>query len=216
MFSREGEYKRATPVADEFSILKIGMFPSGTLLAFGYDRKDHGPRLVMLKEDGTLLKSLEIPKSDAPASMVSDSNAPHPHSIAMSQMVSSDHTIIIYQTEGDYPLLEISEGGNVRAVRPLLPNGEQTESLIPADKNIYMVARSDRQKGNSDAIIYEVSPSDGALIRSFKLGDGPKTPDSVACINDGKFLSIDYGNGKVVPLIGTAEPATGVKGEEAR
>jgi hypothetical protein len=29
----------------------------------------------------------------------------------------------------------------------------------------------------------------------------------VACIHDGKFFSLDYGDGKITPLVGTAEPS---------
>jgi hypothetical protein len=167
IFNREGEYKRAIPITDDFEIRKLGMFPSGTFLAFGYDEKNKTPRLVMLKEDGTLLKSLEIPKKDAPESMLSDSNAPHPHSILPSQMVSRDHTIILAQTEGNYPLLEISEGGSITAIRLKLANGEHLDSLIPSDGNIFVVTRRDSQKEDSDEIIYEVKPEGGTPIRSF-------------------------------------------------
>jgi hypothetical protein len=65
-FSREGEYLRAAEVEQGFSIQRLGTFPSGALLAFGFGGKDHSPKLVMLKEDGALLKSLEIPGGDAP------------------------------------------------------------------------------------------------------------------------------------------------------
>jgi hypothetical protein len=212
IFNRDGEYKRAIPITDEFQILKLGMFPSGTFLAFGYDEKNKTPRLVMLKEDGTLLRSLEIPKNDAPESMISDSNAPHPHSILPSQMVSRDHTIILAQTEGNYPLLEISEGGAITPIRLKLANGEQLESLIPADRNIYVVARRETQQERTEETIYEVRSEDGSLIRTFAFSDGRMTADAVACVNDDKFLSIDYGSGKVVPLFGTAEPTAGAQG----
>ncbi|MGA8763478.1 MAG: hypothetical protein WB562_11495, partial [Candidatus Sulfotelmatobacter sp.] len=207
VFSREGEYKRTIPITDEFEIRKVGVFPSGTFLALGYDRKDHIPRLVMLKEDGTLLKPLEIPKEGAPESM-SDST----HTIVPSQLVSRDHTIIIAQTRGNYPLLEISEGGSIRAIRPKLGNGEQLESLIPADKNIYVVARRVTQQERTEESIYEVRPEDGTAIRSFTLSETGRSADSVACVIDGKFLSLDYGEDKVVRLIGSAEPIAGARG----
>ena len=200
VFSRDGEYKRAIRVADDFEIRKLAIFPSGVFLAFGYDRRKHAPKAVMLREDGTLLKSLEIPQKDVPESM-SDSS----HTIVPAQIVGRDHTLIIALTKGSYPLLEISEGGALRTISPRLAVGEQLESLVPADKGIFVVARRESQKDSNNAVIYELRPEDGTPIWSFELSDG-RSADSVACVNNEKFLSIDYGSDKVVPLIGTAMP----------
>ena len=48
-FSRDGEYRRTIEIGDAFRILQIAVFPSGTFLAFGYDTKDHSPKLAMLR-----------------------------------------------------------------------------------------------------------------------------------------------------------------------
>ncbi len=206
-FSREGEYRRTVEIEDTFSMHQIGVFPSGTFLAFGFDKKDHSPRLVMLKEDGTLLQSLQIPKGGAPESMVSGADAPRPHAVASAELVPMGRSILVVQNNTTFPLLEVNEGGMIRAIHPKLPKGDHIEAVIPADRNLYVVGGPETDRGMSAGVIYEVSPEGGSVLRRFELGDGRRA-DGVACIHDGKFLSIDYGEGKVVPLIGSAEPAT--------
>ncbi len=206
-FSRDGEYRRTVEVGDAFRILQIAVFPSGTFLAFGYDAKDHSPKLAMLKEDGALLKFLEIPKGDAPESMVSGADARRPHAIAPAELVPEGRSILVVQKETTFPLLEVNEGGAVRAIHPKLPRGEQIEAAIPADQNLYVIAGEETGTGRSGETIYEMSPVDGAVLRRLVLSDG-RTPSDLACVHDGKLLSIDYGDGKVVPLIGSAELAT--------
>jgi hypothetical protein len=208
-FSREGEYRRTIEIGDAFRIQRIAVFPSGTFLAFGYNAKDDSPKLAMLKEDGTLLKYLEISKGDAPESMVSGADAPHPHVIAATELVPQGRSILVVQNETTWPLLEVGEGGAVRAIHPKLPKGELIEAVIPADRNLFVIAEAETDNGYPVGLIYEVSPENGNVLRRFVLSDGKRAANVMACVHDGKFLSIDYGDGKVVPLIGSAEPATG-------
>jgi hypothetical protein len=208
VFSREGEYRRTVEIGDEFGILRIAVFPSGSFLAFGYDAKDDSPKLAMLKEDGTLLKYLEIAKGDAPESMVSGANAPHPHVIAPTELVPEGRSILLVQNKTTSPLLEVGEGGAVRAIHPKLPESEPVQAVIPSDRNLFVIARPETDKEGSAGIIYEVSPENGKVLRRFALNDGKRAMNAMACVHDGKFLSIDYGEGKVVPLIGFAELAT--------
>jgi hypothetical protein len=57
-----------------------------------------------------------------------------------------------------------------------------------------------------DGSIYELNTQDGAILRRFQLENNGSGAD-VACIHDGKFLSFEHGEGKLVPLVGTAEPS---------
>jgi hypothetical protein len=206
-FSRDGEYRRTIEIGDAFRILQIAVFPSGTFLASGYDAKDHSPKLAMLKEDGALLKFLEIPKGGAPESVVSAADARRAHAIAPTELVPEGRAILVVQKETAFPLLEVNEGGAVRAIQPKLPSGEQIEAAIPADQNLYVIAGQETGTGRSEEIIYEVSQGDGTVLRRLALSDG-RTASDIACVHDGKFLSMDYRDGKVVPLIGSAEAAT--------
>jgi hypothetical protein len=72
--------------------------------------------------------------------------------------------------------------------------------LIPSDHSLYGMAGELR-----NASLYELNPQDGNILRLLQVDD-EETGRIVACVHDGKFLSFDHGGGKLVPLIGTAEP----------
>jgi hypothetical protein len=99
-----------------------------------------------------------------------------------------------------FPLLEVNEAGMIRAIHPKLPKGTQIDTLIASDQNLYALVNP-----KDDGAIYELNAQDGTVLRRFALPEGPGSP--VACVHDGKFLSFEHGEGKLVPLIGTAEPA---------
>ena len=101
-FARNGEYRRTSETKEAFSILQVGVFPSGTFLAFGYDEEDHSPKLAMLSADGELLKSLAIQSDDIPKSLISAVDAPHPRAIVPTELVPSEHSILIVQEQLDF------------------------------------------------------------------------------------------------------------------
>lgn len=204
-FSRDGQYRRTAEIDDAFSIQNVGVFPSGVILAFGFNKSDYSPKLAMLKQDGTLLKFLDIPKGDVPDSMVGGRDSPHRGVLAPSELVPDERSILIVQNGSRFPILEVSEGGTIRIRHPKLLTGEQVEAAIPSDRGLYVIASPDTTQRRSDGVIYEVNPEDGSLLRRFELTAGRAS--DVACIHSGKFLSLDYRDGKVVPLHGSAEPA---------
>lgn len=207
MFSHDGRYLKTIEIEDAFRILQIAEFPSGVFLAFGFDAKDRSPKLAMLREDGAILKFLEIPKGDAPESMLSGANAAHPHVVAPAELVPEGRSILIALNGTTFPLLEVGEGGAVRVIHPKLPQDEPVEAIVSSDQDLFVVAKAQTENGGPANIIYEVAPSSGNVIKRFVLSDG-RSADAVACVHDGKFLSIDYSDGKVVPLVGSPELAT--------
>jgi hypothetical protein len=170
----------------------------------GYDEKNHSPQLAMLKDDGTLLRTLQIPRGDAPESLLGTKDGSGKGSavyVAPTQFVPKGHSIVIVQNKTTFPLLEVNEGGAITAIPIKLPQGTQIDALIPSEHNFYA-----RVNPISDGSIYEISAQEGTVLRRFALNDG-RDSAGVACVHDGKFLSFDHGDGKLVPLIGTAEPA---------
>lgn len=104
-----------------------------------------------------------------------------------------------YLTVGAIDLASTS--GAITAIRPQLPKDTQIEGLITSDLSLYA-----RVNSATDGAIYEISAHDGTVMRRLQLSDG-RTASEVACVHDGKFLSFEHGEGKLIPLIGTAEPA---------
>ncbi len=205
-FSRDGTYRRTVEIGDLFRIQQLGVFPSGVFLAFGYDESNNSPKLAMLKEDGTLLKTLQPLKGDVPESVFGSGDGKSPGVIRPAELVPEGRSILIVQSDGALPLLEVDEGGAVRAIRPRLPKDAQVKALIPSDRSLYVVARPKSDGPDSEGTIYEMRQDYGSVLRRFELSDR-LAPSDVACVHDQKFLSLDYGDGKIVPLIGSAEPA---------
>ena len=201
IFDRDGTYRRTIELEDlPLEIRNLGVFPSGAFLAYGYDPKDESPKLAMLKEDGTLLRSLQTEKGDMPESIV------HAHVMGAAQFVPEDRSIIIVQGDRTFPLLEVSEGGAIKAIHPKLPLGSSIKELVPSDRNLYPVVAQSSADHASEGAIYEVRREDGSVLRRFELSDG-RRPYQIACIHDQKFLSLDHADGKLIPLVGSAEPA---------
>lgn len=206
-FTRDGEYRRTIEIDDSFSILHVGAFSTGMFLALGFDKKDKSPTLVMLTADGTILKSLTAPAGDLPRSMITGPDAPHPHAIVATELIPVGHSILmLVQNDAAFPLLEVTEGGEIRAIRPKLPSDAQITAVAPSDRNLYVITSKENDKRDVGGAIYELSPEDGAVLGRFELPDG-RQGSSVACVHDGKFLSMDIEDGKIIPLVGTAEPS---------
>lgn len=204
IFDRDGEHQKTVKIDDAFPIQRLGIFPSGAFLVFGYDEKEHSPQLAMLKDDGMLLRTLQIPKGDAPESLLGtkDGSGKGPAVyVAPTQFVPKGHSIIIVQNKSTFPLLEVNEGGAITAIPIKLPHGTQIDGLIPSEQNFYA-----RVSPTTDGSIYEIGAQEGTVLRRFALNDR-RDAAGVACVHDGKFLSFDHADGKLVPLIGTAEPA---------
>lgn len=205
-FGRDGQYKRSAEIDNALrQIEHVGVFPTGIILAFGFDESDFSPKLAMLKQDGTLLKFLEIPKEDFPDSLLGGQDSPRRGTIAPSELVPEGRSILIIQNKTTFPILEVSEGGTIRAIHPKLLTGEQIEAVIPSDRSLYVIASRETTERGSAGVIYEVNPENGSLLRRFELTSGRAS--HVACIHEGKFLSLDHRDGKVVPLLGLPEPA---------
>jgi hypothetical protein len=207
IFDRRGNYQKKFKLEVPFKAARLGVFPSGTFLAYGYGETDRAPKLAILKNDGTLLKLLEIPKGGAPDSALGTKDAsgkgPAVY-LAPVQFVGQGPFIYVVQNRTKFPLLEVSEAGAIRVIKPRLPQGAQINTLTPSDQNLYAVVGEFR-----DHSMYELNSANGAVLRQIIQVNDDKSGGTVACVHDQKFLSFEHEDGKLVPLVGTAEPASG-------
>src|ERR1700685_429714 len=201
-FDRAGKYTKTVQADDSFRILRLAAFPSGMLLAYGYAEEDGSPRLALLKDDGTLLKYIQIPDRAAPqAALEKDAKVKSAaRFIAPVQEGGRGSLIYVAQNKTSFPILEVSEAGSARPIGPRLPEGIQIKMLIASDGAPYA-----RVGETSKGSIYELSSEDGAVIRRFEVVNDESGAD-IACIHDGKFLSFEHGSGTLIPLVGTPEP----------
>lgn len=203
VFDRKGNYLKTMQIEDAFRVTHLALFPSGTFLAYGFDQTDHAPKLAMLKEDATILKFLDFQKGETRSSVLESKDVNREGAslgAAPVQFEGQGQFIYLVQNKTKFPLLEVSEGGAIRAIRPKLPEGVRINMLIPSDKGLYALV-SDSLYG----AIYELSPQDGEIVRRFSVRDN-ESAANVACVHDGKFLSFKHSDGRLVPLRGVAEP----------
>lgn len=168
--------------------------------------KDKSSALAMLNEDGTLLRPLAINKDDVPESMIGKADGPHPGVMAAAQFMPEGPSILIVQSDSTFPLLEVTEGAAIKALHPNLPKDSLIKALIPSDRDLYAIVGQVNDNTRSEGTIYELGWDDGKMLRRFELGDG-RSPSDIACVQDEKFVSFDYGDGKILPVIGSAAPA---------
>jgi hypothetical protein len=203
LFDSQGNYKKAIEVEGGMRIQHLAVFPSGTFLVFFYEPDGHAPGLAMLKEDGTYLKTLDIPARTMPGSAIGTEGSARGVLMRV-EFVRVGASIVVFQPESKFPILEVSPGGAVRAIPSRLPAGVHIVDLVASDWNLFALA--ERDKDSARGMIYEVQLEDGAVQRVFTMDDG-RDAASVACIHEGKFLSLDYSDGKITPVIGRAEPS---------
>lgn len=202
LFERDGRYSKTIPIEDSFQITRIGMFPDGMYLAYGYDNTDHSPKLALLKEDGTLLKYLEAPKGGIPESAVLQSKNSLGFFVSPTQFAGQAHSIYLLQNKTDSPILEVTESGALRVIKPKLRDGLKIDMLIPSDQNLY-----GRMSDPKDGSIFEFDENNGDVLKRFDAKKDQSGTD-IACVHDNKFLSFKQVQGKLIPLSGTAVPAS--------
>jgi len=211
MFDRDGNYQKKIQLESAFSVTHVSPFSSGPLLVYGYDPVDHSPKLAMLKDDGSLLKFLEIPKGDAPESVLGTKDGSGKGSaayLAAAQFVPQGQYVYFLQAKSDYPILRVSIGGAIEPIKPKLPDGAKIAALIPSDENLYAIVQNADASGKpKEESILELDALDGAVLRQFQVG-GDESAYELACVHDKKFLLFHHGEGQLIPLVGTAQPAS--------
>ena len=196
-FDRDGTYQRKMQLDDGFQIQGVGLFPTGDYLAAGFDEHTSVPKLAILKDDGSVLEYLTIPKGGMPDSVYGTGAEAKARNIKPVQLVGREHSIYLVQDSTDFPILEVSESGVIRAVQPKLPKGFRIRAFVPGDENLYV-----REDGKENEI-YELDAQTGAVLKQLAVGGQPA--DYVACVHERKFLSFRSTETTLVPLVGTAE-----------
>jgi hypothetical protein len=204
IFDREGTYKRKVQLEGTLAIQRIGIFPSGAILALGFDPQNHSPKLALFADNGNFVRFLEIPKNSVPKSMMGTKDNTGKGSAiyaAPSQLVPRGDFIVVVQNGSAFPLLEVSDAGAIRKIKPQPPKDIRIETLIPSAQLLFARVNDPRYA------IYELNAKDGTISRRFHIGTHP-SPDAVACVYDGKLLSFEHEDGRLIPLTGTVQPAT--------
>jgi len=108
----------------------------------------------------------------------------------------------------EQPLLSAPGGHGGRIDQghpPEAAEGHSDQGRCPERPKLIRDPSTGYDKRDSDGAIYELRYEDGAVLGRFELPDG-RQGSEVACVHDGKFLSADFEDGKIIPLVGSAEP----------
>lgn len=222
-YGRDGRFKRMVQLDDSFRIHVLGVFSGRTFLAYGFDNVSKSPRLALIKEDGTLLQYLQLPDNYLPpylkkAQDEENRRPSEPRAINIGRVLlaPADPYIIVAAVDSHLPLLEVSEAGAVRAIPLKVPKDEIVETVFASETSLYLRIKpasesSEKQVGKFQPakkdVFYEISREDATIRKKLEVAG--KAGTRVACVHDNDFLSFDYsGDGKLHPLIGTAEPAS--------
>ena len=210
-FDRDGSYKGRARIDDQvphFNFQRLGVFSSGTMLAYGFDAVTHQPQLVLLKQDGMLLTFVQVSGEALPASGFQlKQNREESATVAPVQILPEGPFLLVGQiasgkrspSDKKYPLLEVSEAGAVRAIQPKIPVGSYISMLVASDSGIYA-----RVAGADEGFIYQVSAEDGRILARFYE---PKGTSFEACIHDNKFFAFDQPDASTLtPLVGSPKP----------
>jgi hypothetical protein len=201
LFDRAGRHQKTVRIEDALQVRQIGVFPSGMFLAYGWDELNYRPQLALLKNDGTLLEYLSVPLGGVPESALrkKPDGTGAAVFVAPVQFLQHDHAVLVAYDKSRSPVLEVSESGAIRLIRPKLPADIQIDMIVPSDKDLYARV-NDRSRGS----IYRLDLRNGRVSGRFQVGNDAAGAD-VACVHEGKFFSFEYGEGGLVPLTGTAE-----------
>lgn len=204
-FGRDGKHHHTIRLDDTLRITQLGMFESGSFLAYGFDELSHAPRIALLNSDGSLVEYVQPEEGTLPESAMNKGPGGKGPAVYLSatQLVPHGHSIIVVQNQADSPLLEVDEGGAVRTIRPVLPSGETVNMLIPSDGNPFV-----RVNDFKDGRIYEIDPQNGKVLKRIDI-DATQQGANVVCVHEGKFISFEPDrtrNGAFLSFVGTPKP----------
>jgi hypothetical protein len=215
-FEHDGSYRRQARVDGElphFTFEGLGIFPSGMMLAYGFDTLSNKLELVLLNSDGRVAAFVESLASAFPRSaFLHESNGKESIRLAPVQLVSQGRGLLVVQNSvpsrvrssaadisEQHALVEVTESGAVRVIQPKLPEDARIQTLISSDRNIY--ARTMEAEGES---IYELDPQDGRILGRYMEAKGTAF---VACVHDGRFLAFDHPDANtLLPVFGSPQP----------
>src|SRR6185437_8364133 len=87
--------------------------------------------------------------------------------VSPTQFAGQAHSIYLLQNKTDSPILEVSESGAVRVIKPKLRDGLKIDMLIPSDQNLY-----GRMSDTKDGSIFEFDENNGDVLKRFDAKKG--------------------------------------------
>ena len=177
---------------------------SGQFLLLGVNEESDQPELLLLSDEGSLLRTLTMPGWTYDSSDNQDAAAEdQTRRLSKAESLASGAIFIPYRDEvlvvqprAEFPVLVVNYAGSVRAVKLSLPSGDVPDSFITSDSNWIVLARTPEDSKvlatkqvliGRPPTVFEVSP-DGNVVRELQFA-GIYSND-LACAVDGTFTAL--------------------------
>jgi hypothetical protein len=218
-FDLDGSYKGATKLDRNCDLSRpgrcemrhIAVFPSGDMLATEPDPDTSTLRVLYLKSSGEMVKQIDVPASRRLLDWGDAHSGPNLEQDAKMYISSVYFTpvgnnIVVWRSNSDDPVVEVTQGGGVREVPVQIPDGWRLVDMVSANDRWVVHFRTEntaptvRMSTDTDEY-FEVHPQDGTL--AAKIVQKGDVPLSIACESSGTYTSFKWGDtGKMVLLQG--------------
>jgi hypothetical protein len=221
-FDEDGSYKGSHKLDLPFHPTRLSGFESGGFVTAGFD-EDKIWRVALLDSSGGLLKYLEFPKEKEKSpeksfersfgTSAGDSNARSFMFAALASFFPYHGSVLYVRGHSGAPIYEITESGEVRAVKIKAPSGHAVDGFIPSDRNwLVTFGQMGELPNREQSVLYEVDMATGELLREYRVEQYSRFSEAeqeVACVYQDEFRAVRHEKGKLVMLRGTPQAPNG-------
>jgi hypothetical protein len=218
-FDLDGTYKGATELGIQCDLSQPGhcdlrhlaVFPSGDMLVTESDPGTSTLKVLYLNSSGEAVKQIDVPASRKPMDWGDASSNPELRTAAKTFLASVYFTavsqnVIVWRSNSNDPVVEVTQGGGVREVPIQTPEGYRLADMVASNDRWVVHFRTEntpptaRLSLDTDAY-FDVRPQDGSL--AAKIVQKGDIPLSIACESSGTYTSFKMNDaGKMVLLKG--------------
>jgi hypothetical protein len=203
-----GTLKSTMQLPDNLSFHRIAPLPDGTFVAIAYDSLNAAARLLLLADDGTILRYLSLPSEleQTPelqhGAIGNESDRAHAQT-SLSQWLFAPvrGRILLFAAHSNAPIVEIGAAGVTREVSISAPKDYSLSTVIASnDKWLFRYARkalpkvgeTENRPESRNYLLYEIDPNDGHIKSEIDPGAGPSF--GIACEHDGVLTGFSLGS----------------------
>ncbi len=217
-FDLDGSYKGATELDNQCDSTRSGrcevhhlaVFPSGDMLVTESAPGSSSLKVLYLKSSGEVVTQIDVPASRKSIPWGDASpESPELQQEARAYLGSVFFTvvgqnIVIWRTNSEDPLVEVTQGGGTREVPLQIPDGYRFVGMTASDDRWVVHLRTEntppaaRMSEDTD-VYYEVRPQDGSL--AAKLVQTGDIPRSIACESSGTYTAFKMNNAGKMELL---------------
>ena len=207
-FDIPGTLKSTIQLPDNLSFHRIAPLPDGTFVAIAYDSLNAAARLLLLADDGTILRYLSLPSEleqtpELQHGAIGDESdrARAQTSLAQWLFAPVRGRILLFAAHSNAPVVEIGAAGVTREVSISAPKDYSLSAVIASNdkwlfryarKALPMVGETENRPESRNYLLYEIDPDDGHIKSEIDPGAGPSF--GIACEHDSVLTGFSLGS----------------------